>query len=203
MGTFGFLLLAGIFAYLAFDAHRFERTSRHRPQAVPPASGRAVGTDPLSRNEQEGAQTNKYTAVGGIPGLYLVFVVLSAGCLGAAGWSWLGQGGETPMEKPDHEMISSVRAYIRPNRFTQIDVHKVTEAYIARGMPLAEVESVCKAAGMAPKWVPKTNDNEDLLWCSRLISPPSLGGAYELRIVTYPIDGLVVRHTATVFFQSL
>lgn len=90
MGALGFLLLAGLFAYLAFDAYQFERTSHHRPWAVPPASGRAVGVDPLSRKEQEGAQANKFTAVGGVPGLYWVFVVLSIGCLGAVGWLWLG-----------------------------------------------------------------------------------------------------------------
>jgi hypothetical protein len=71
MGTFGFLALAGFFAYLAFDAHQFERTSRHRAWAAPPP-GRAVGEDPLSRPAQEAAQTNKYTAIGGIPGLFWV-----------------------------------------------------------------------------------------------------------------------------------
>jgi hypothetical protein len=88
MGTFGFLALAGFFAYLAFDAHQFERTSRHRAWAAPPP-GRAVGEDPLSRPAQEAAQTNKYTAIGGIPGLFWVFVVLAIGCLVAAFWSWM------------------------------------------------------------------------------------------------------------------
>lgn len=89
MTTLGFLLLAGFFALLAIDAHQFERTSRHQIWAVPPTSGRAVGTDPLSLREQQALQSNKFTAVGGIPGLYWVFVVLAGGCLGAAGWSYL------------------------------------------------------------------------------------------------------------------
>jgi hypothetical protein len=90
MGAFGFLALAGIFAYLAFDAFQFERTSRHQIWAVPPSAGRALGVDPLSRAEQEGLQANKLTAVGGIPGIYWVFVVLSVGCLVIAAWCWLG-----------------------------------------------------------------------------------------------------------------
>lgn len=89
MGPLGFLVLSGFFAYLACDAHQFDRTSGHEVWAVPPSSGRAVGVDPLSRAEQEGAQSNEITAVGGIPGLYLVFVVLSVGCLGIAAWLWL------------------------------------------------------------------------------------------------------------------
>ncbi|MBD9395040.1 hypothetical protein IB243_22140 [Acidovorax sp. ACV01] len=44
--------------------------------------------DPLSRAEQEGLQANKFTAIGGIPGLYWAFVVLSLGCLGVAIWLW-------------------------------------------------------------------------------------------------------------------
>ena len=89
MGPLGFLALAGFFAYLAFDAYQFERTSRHRIWAIPPSSGRAVGVDPLSRSEQESLQSNELTAVGGIPGLYWVFVVLSIGCVGVAAWLWL------------------------------------------------------------------------------------------------------------------
>lgn len=89
MGPLGFLALAVFFGYLAFDARQFQRTSRHRVWAVPPDSGRAVGVDPLSLSSQAGAQANKYTAIGGIPGLYWVFVVLSLGCLGVALWKWL------------------------------------------------------------------------------------------------------------------
>jgi len=88
MEPLGLLALSGLFAYLAFDAHQFERTARHRIWAVPPPS-RAVGVDPLSLAEQEGAQSNKFTAVGGIPGVFWVFVVLSIGCFEAAIWSWL------------------------------------------------------------------------------------------------------------------
>ena len=88
MGPFGFFVLSGIFAYLAFDAHQFHRTSGHRIWAVPPSSGRTVGVDPLSRAEQEGLQTNRFTAVGGIPGLHWVFIGLSVGCLGTAAWLW-------------------------------------------------------------------------------------------------------------------
>ncbi|KRD40975.1 hypothetical protein ASE52_24680 [Acidovorax sp. Root275] len=88
MGPLGFLVLSGFFAYLAFDARQFERTSDHTIWAVPPSSGRAVGVDPLSRAEQEGLQANKFTAIGGIPGLYWAFVVLSLGCLGVAIWLW-------------------------------------------------------------------------------------------------------------------
>ena len=91
MGPIGFLVLAGVFAYLAFDARQFERTSRHKPWAVPPSSERAVGVDPLSRAEQEGLQSNKFTAVGGIPGLYWVFVVLSTGSLGVSAWLWFAE----------------------------------------------------------------------------------------------------------------
>lgn len=89
MGPLGFLFLSGFFAYLAFDAHQFNWTSGHKVWAVPPSSDRAVGVDPLSRAEQEGAQSNEITAVGGIPGLYCVFVALSVGCLGIAAWRWL------------------------------------------------------------------------------------------------------------------
>jgi hypothetical protein len=45
--------------------------------------------DPLSRTEQEGLQSDEITAVGGIPGLYWIFVMLSVGCLGIAAWLWL------------------------------------------------------------------------------------------------------------------
>ena len=89
MGPLGFLVLSGFFAYLAFDAHQFNQTSAHKVWAVPPSSGRAVGVDPLSRAEQEGAQSNEITAVGGIPGLHWVFVMLSVGCLGIVAWLWL------------------------------------------------------------------------------------------------------------------
>jgi hypothetical protein len=82
------LLLAAVFAGLAFDAYQFRHSSRHRVCAATPPS-RAIGVDPLSLPAQEAAQTNKYTAVGGIPGLHWVFVVLSVGCLVAAGWVWL------------------------------------------------------------------------------------------------------------------
>ncbi len=89
MGPLGFLVLSGFFAYLAFDAHQFNQTSAHKVWAAPLSSGRAVGVDPLSRAEQEGAQSNEITAVGGIPGLHWVFVMLSVGCLGIAAWLWL------------------------------------------------------------------------------------------------------------------
>lgn len=89
MGPLGFLVLSGFFAYLAFDAFQFNRTSAHKVWAVPPSSGRAVGVDPLSRAEQEGLQSDEITAVGGIPGLYWIFVMLSVGCLGIAAWLWL------------------------------------------------------------------------------------------------------------------
>jgi hypothetical protein len=91
MGTLGFFLLAAFFALLAFDARKFERSSRHKIWAVPPDSWRGVGVDPLSRQAQEAAQSNKLTAIGGIPGLFWVFVVLSLGCLAGAVWSWLNQ----------------------------------------------------------------------------------------------------------------
>lgn len=89
MGPLGFLVLSGFFAYLAFDAHQFNRTSGHKVWAVPPSSDRAVSVDPLSRAEQEGAQSNEITAVGGIPGLYWVFVALSVACFGIAAELWL------------------------------------------------------------------------------------------------------------------
>lgn len=89
MGPLGYLVLSGFFAYLGFDAFQFNRTSGHKVWAIPPSSGRAVGVDPLSRAEQEGAQSNEITAVGGIPGLYWIFVMLSVGCLGIAAWLWL------------------------------------------------------------------------------------------------------------------
>lgn len=91
MASFGLLALSVFFAYLAFDARQFESTSRHRIWAIPPqSSGRAVGVDPLSISAQSSLQSGERTAVGGIPGLYWVFVVLSIGCLGAAAWLWLG-----------------------------------------------------------------------------------------------------------------
>lgn len=43
----------------------------------------------MSRTEQEGLQSDEITAVGGIPGLYWIFVMLSVGCLGIAAWLWL------------------------------------------------------------------------------------------------------------------
>lgn len=88
MSTFGFLMVSVFFAVLAFDAYRFEASSRFKAFAVPiHRMGRAVGVDPLSRSEQDGAQTNKLTAIGGIPGLFWVFVVLALGFLAAAAWS--------------------------------------------------------------------------------------------------------------------
>lgn len=89
MSTVGLLFFGVLFAYLGFDAYQFERTSRHRIWAVPPNSGRAVGVDPLSLSEQAGAQSNEITAVGGIPSLFWLFVVLSMGSFAAALWSWL------------------------------------------------------------------------------------------------------------------
>lgn len=88
METLGLLALAAVFAYLGFDAYGFERTSKHRVWSATPPS-RAIGEDPLSLASQEGAQANKYTAIGGIPGLYLVFAVLSLGCIVAAAWLWI------------------------------------------------------------------------------------------------------------------
>lgn len=90
MGALGFAALAGFFGFLAFDAYRFEGTSRHRIWAVPPGSGRSVGADPLSIRAQQALQVNKLTAVGGIPGLFWVFVILSAACLGVSGWMYFG-----------------------------------------------------------------------------------------------------------------
>lgn len=78
-----------LFAVLAFDAYQFEASSRFKAFAVPmERMGRAVGVDPLSTLEQDRAQTNRFTAVGGIPGLFWVFVVLAAGFLAAAAWSF-------------------------------------------------------------------------------------------------------------------
>jgi hypothetical protein len=87
-----FLLLAAVFGYLAYDAYQFQASSRHQVWSAPP-TGRAVGTDPLSRPAQEGAQANRYTAIGGIPGLYWVFVALSLACLAAALWLWWMRAG--------------------------------------------------------------------------------------------------------------
>ena len=89
MSTLGLLLLAAFFAALAVDAYQFDRTSRHRIWVNPFSTGRAVGVDPLSRRAQESAQTNRFTAIGGIPGLFWVFVVLAVGCLVLAGWRLL------------------------------------------------------------------------------------------------------------------
>ncbi|CAN7570661.1 MULTISPECIES: hypothetical protein [unclassified Variovorax] len=89
MLAFGFLLASLFFAALAFDAYRFEASSRFKAFAVPiERMGRAVGVDPLSTLEQDRAQRNEFTAVGGIPGLFWVFVVLAAGFLAAAAWSF-------------------------------------------------------------------------------------------------------------------
>jgi hypothetical protein len=86
MSILGLVILGVIFALLAIDAFQFDRTSRHRVWAVPPSSERSIGTDPLSLSEQQALQTNKFTAVGGIPGLYWVFVGISVVCLASAGW---------------------------------------------------------------------------------------------------------------------
>ena len=82
-----FLLASVFFAALAFDARQFEASSRFRSVVPIERMGRAVGVDPLSTLEQDRAQTNQYTAVGGVPGLFWVFVVLAAGSLAAAAWS--------------------------------------------------------------------------------------------------------------------
>lgn len=88
MSTLGFLMAAAFFAVLALDAHQFEESSRFKVFAVPMRNmGRAVGVDPLSLSEQERAQSNKLTAIGGIPGLFWVFVVLALDFLAAAAWS--------------------------------------------------------------------------------------------------------------------
>ena len=88
MSIFGFLMAAAFFAVLAFDAYQFEASSRFKVFAVPiDRLRRAVGVDPLSRPEQEAAQSNKLTAIGGIPGLFWVFIALALGSLAAAAWS--------------------------------------------------------------------------------------------------------------------
>lgn len=90
MNILGFLVAAVVFAALAFDADHFEASSRSKVFAVPiDGLRRAVGVDPLSRSEQESAQSNKLTAIGGIPGLFWVFVALALGSLAAAAWSAL------------------------------------------------------------------------------------------------------------------
>ena len=88
MSALVLLVLAGFFGYLAFDAYQFHASSQHRVWSAP-STGRAVGMDPLSRPEQEAAQTNRYTAIGGIPGLHWVFAALSFACIAAAGWGLL------------------------------------------------------------------------------------------------------------------
>lgn len=87
MSTFGLVMASVFFAVLAVDAYQFEASSRFKAFVVPmDRMGRAVGVDPLSRSEQEGAQSNKFTAIGGIPGLFWVFVILALGFLTAATW---------------------------------------------------------------------------------------------------------------------
>ncbi|MGJ7498638.1 hypothetical protein ACSFA8_26775 [Variovorax sp. RT4R15] len=89
MLVFGLLMASLFFAVLALDAYQFEASSRFRAFAVPmERMGRAVGVDPLSTLQQDQAQTNRFTAVGGIPGLFWVFVALAAGFFAAAAWSF-------------------------------------------------------------------------------------------------------------------
>ena len=75
-----FFALAFFFGYLAYDASQFRHSVNHRVWAVPPASGRAVGADPLSVREQEAARSNKFTGAEGIPGLHWAFLVMALAC---------------------------------------------------------------------------------------------------------------------------
>jgi hypothetical protein len=88
MSTLGFLLLTVFFAYLTYDSRQFRNSFRHRIWAVVPLT-QERGVDPLSLREQQGLQSNRYTAVGGIPGLHWVFAALAVGSASATIWSWL------------------------------------------------------------------------------------------------------------------
>jgi len=89
MSTLGFFLLTMFFAYLTYDSLQFRRSARHRVWAVVPPT-RERGVDYLSVSEQQSLQSNRYSAIGGIPGLHWVFVLLTVGSAVATVWSWLG-----------------------------------------------------------------------------------------------------------------
>lgn len=89
MSTFGYVVLTAFFAYLTYDSAQFRKSSEHRVWAVP-STNLEKGIDPLSRPAQEGLQANRYTAIGGIPGLHWVFAALTLGCAVATAWSVLG-----------------------------------------------------------------------------------------------------------------
>ena len=88
MSTFGFLVLTVFFGYLAYDAYQFHASSRHRPWAVVPPPELRHG-DYLSQQSQAGLQSNKLTAIGGIPGLHWVFCVLTVGSGLLTVWTFL------------------------------------------------------------------------------------------------------------------
>lgn len=83
MSPLWLLALAVFFGYLAYDAFQFHHSVNHRVWAVPPASGRAVGADPLSVREQGTSRSHKYTGAEGIPGLHWVFLAMALVCAAA------------------------------------------------------------------------------------------------------------------------
>ena len=83
MSALWLFALAAFFGYLAHDAWQFRNTSQHRVWAVPPASGRRVGQDPLSVGEQGFSRSHEYTGAEGIPGLHWVFLFFSGACAAA------------------------------------------------------------------------------------------------------------------------
>lgn len=88
MTTFGFLLATVFFGCLSYDAYQFRHSANYRVWAVPSPIMRKGG-DPLSLREQERLQTNKLTAIGGIPGLHWVFGILAVGSAACSLWSVL------------------------------------------------------------------------------------------------------------------
>ncbi len=88
MSTVGFIALTAFFAYLTYDSAQFRKSSGHHVWAVP-SSVQQKGIDPLCRQEQEGLQANRYTAIGGIPGLHWIVAGMTVGSPVAAAWSVL------------------------------------------------------------------------------------------------------------------
>jgi hypothetical protein len=87
MSTIGFSLLTIFFACMTYDSMQFRRSARHRVWAVVPPT-RERGVDHLSVPQQQSLQTNRYVAIGGLPGVHWVFALLTVASAAATAWSW-------------------------------------------------------------------------------------------------------------------
>ncbi|RYH67894.1 MAG: hypothetical protein EON54_03575 [Alcaligenaceae bacterium] len=85
LGLIGFTIL---FACLTADSLQFRKSENFSVWAIP-SPVQQVGVDPLSVRSQGSLRVGKFTGVGGFPGLYWVFGVLTVVTFCLAVWSAL------------------------------------------------------------------------------------------------------------------